>query len=97
MSNHEPIDIDICVDCLVWHANGDLDDSLTEADIEAITNPPGIDEGWDVVPGSSNDSDGFFTWHSCDACRRRLGGTRFPAAMIHCLPTPPQERIGAQS
>ena len=93
MSNYEPIDIDICVDCLVWHANGDLGDDLTEADIEAITNPPGIDAGWDVAPGGSNDGDGHFSRWPCDACRRPFGGQRYPAAMIHCLPTP-SDRIG---
>lgn len=94
------IDIDICSDCMMWHANGVLPDGGIEDEVnaksfEAIINAPGIDDGYDVIPGSGdNAADGYFSHQPCDACRRPFGGQRYPAVMMQQLPVP-ADRIEA--
>lgn len=93
MSNSDRFDfieIDICSDCLMFHANGVLPDDGVEDEVNAnsfaaIVNAPGIDDGYDVVPGASGDGDGFFSHQPCDACRRPFGGQRYPAVMMAAI------------
>jgi hypothetical protein len=85
MSDYDTIEIEVCVDCLVWFANGDLSGiDNPERELEVIT-AVGIDEGYDVVPGDY-DSEPSFSHSPCDACRNPQGGTRVPAVMIQRLP-----------
>jgi hypothetical protein len=70
----EIIDIEICVDCAVWHANGDFGD-LEGDDLSAVIVPKGLDDGWIVSVGEPVG----FSWSSCDCCDRALGGDRFSA------------------
>jgi hypothetical protein len=90
MNDYDIIEIDVCVDCLNWIANGTLPDDGVRDDInansiDAITTAPGIDEGYRVEPVSGDD-EGFFSHQSCDACRRRFGGRRYRAVMIAPIP-----------
>ena len=81
------IDIDVCPDCLVWHTYGDPD-MVDEDDLEVVAAAVGIDPGYDVQPGADGDDDGHFSKSPCDACRRPLGGMRYPATMMAALPVP---------
>jgi hypothetical protein len=92
MSEYDFIDIDICADCLMWHANGDLS-GVAEDDILAVVTASGIDAGYDVEPGGSGSDDGHFSKQPCDSCRQPLGGMRWPATMMIALPVP-ADRIG---
>jgi len=91
MNDYDIIEIDICSDCLNWIANGTLPDDggrdeVNSNSFDAITTAPGIDEGYRVEPGSSEDGDGYFSHQPCDACRRPFGGTRYRANMISPIP-----------
>lgn len=74
----ESIDISICVDCAVWHANGDIsgiDDEVREAEVRAAA---GIGTGTVVV----GDGEAYFSWSRCDACRTTLGGDRIDSYLL---------------
>lgn len=93
-TEYDFIEIDICSDCLMWHANGvlpddGLEDEVNAKSFEAIATAPGIDDGYDVVPGGSADADAHFSWMPCDACRRPFGGQRYTATMMAALPVQP--------
>ena len=68
--------MNICVDCAMLHANGDLtgiDNPEREAEVLAgLTNYPFLAVG---------DHEGF-SWSGCDACGSKLGGDRFSAEVI---------------
>jgi len=78
------IDITICVDCAMWHANRDTsgtsrcdtDDGLAEflADVRLNT------RGYVVAVGDSHD------WHTfdygCDSCGSTLAGASFDATLF---------------
>jgi hypothetical protein len=86
MPAYDFIDIDICVDCLMWYANADLSGMDDEDEILKVKAGVGIDEGYDVIP--TGDGEEFFSHHPCDACRRPLGGSRHAATMMSSLPVP---------
>ena len=95
MSKYDTIEIDVCSDCLNWIANGTLPDDgerdeVNSNSFDAITTAPGIDEGYDVVPGSGDD-EGHFSHQPCDACRRPFGGQRYKATMISPIPNDREE------
>lgn len=89
---YNTIKIWICQDCLIFYANGDLPEAPEDAG--AVEQAIGIDPGWSVVPGSDHkdcehgedgdcpEDEGSFSWFPCAACRRPLGGTRYPAMMM---------------
>jgi hypothetical protein len=37
------------------------------------------EDGWHLTPDCSEDCEGDFSWHSCDACGSTLGGDRHAA------------------
>ena len=67
----------ICVDCAIWHANGD-DSGFDEETAERVRKAVGIADNETVVVG---DEDGF-SWQSCDACNDTRGGDRFTATVL---------------
>ena len=62
----------ICVDCAMFHANGDLPDMAGDERIAEITSSD---------PFVVGDHYGF-SWSKCDACGSRSGGDRFEASVI---------------
>lgn len=62
-----------CVDCLMYVANGELPDDRAGLDDD-------IDEYLDLQPGQflcvGEDADDEFSWHQCECCGSRLGGSR---------------------
>lgn len=67
----------ICVDCLVFVANGDTSgmDEETEA---RVTGPFAMLSDYWVT----SDDEGSFSWSSCDRCGTTLGGVRYGAWVI---------------
>ncbi len=66
----EIIEIHICTDCAMWHANGDLtmiEDIDRVAEIKACNAP--------VIVDPEEDGD-HFSFTPCGACGSRLGGSR---------------------
>lgn len=84
-TTYEFIDIDICSDCMMWHANADLSGTPDDCQ-EAVVAAVGIDEGYDVIPGTDYVGDGHFSKTPCDACRQKYGGNRYPATMMSRYP-----------
>lgn len=84
----EHINIDICTDCALFIANGDVpdDNGWDPGDIER-TWPDS--EGWQISIGYMHaDDEGHedtgaddteFTWRPCEGCGSRLGGSRLAA------------------
>jgi hypothetical protein len=71
------LEIEICVDCLTYLANGEVFDANGE-DI-AVNHAAKITGVWgDNFPTLGGDDAGF-SWQSCDGCGTRLGGDRFTA------------------
>lgn len=76
----ETFDIEVCVDCASWIANGDttgIGDPEREAEVRASARIP---EGHHVALTCSDECEGGFSWSPCGACGSRLGGDRHPAA-----------------
>lgn len=68
----------ICVDCALWHANGDT--SGMDADTEArVMDASGVEDGYHVVV---LDFGTEFTRRACDACHSPLGGARYDASFV---------------
>lgn len=94
MNTTEPIEIQICTDCLMVAANGECeldaeDDPFWPSDMDGWIVSPGhlhtIEEcGYDVYNGYADCpfDEGSFSWTPCDVCRRPLGGDRYPASMF---------------
>jgi len=80
---YDMIEVDVCSDCLMFWANGDLSGIEDDDRIFIVMTAAGIDEGYDVVPG---ESEGYFSKSPCDACQSPLGGQRFTATMVSQLP-----------
>lgn len=66
---------DICVDCAMLAANGDLpeDDEAAERVLAGFV-------GYDLVVVLS-DEEPFFSWDRCGLCKDSRGGDRFPAVV----------------
>lgn len=78
----ETHDIRICVDCLMFTANGELadPDGDLDAHVAAMEEQWPSANGWDVIP--TCDDEGGFSWSQCDGCGSRLGGDRFDAVAM---------------
>lgn len=69
----------VCSDCAMWHANGDTEllDDETRA---AVT---GYDGHLAIDCGENAEHCVEFSWSSCDACRSPLGGSRHRAFIMN--------------
>ncbi len=70
----EITDIQVCADCILYIANGDL----PEDDNSNGWRPEQFEtkwKGYQVCAGYS-DQDNEFSWSSCDGCGSVLGGSR---------------------
>jgi len=73
----DPIDVSMCVTCLVWLANGDGDTERTEGEErEFVDRLASRWDGWYLAPGASDEE--AFSWSPCDVCGSTLGGDRAP-------------------
>jgi hypothetical protein len=70
--------IDICDDCLMFLANGDVPDNRPNLPDEI----DGLWTGFDVVLSGSEESEPFFSWRPCGCCGSRLGGNRVEATAV---------------
>jgi hypothetical protein len=64
---------EVCVDCAMWHANGDtsgIDDPEHEARVRLVTQH--------VIIGEPVG----FSWRRCEACGDSRGGDRFDASFV---------------
>lgn len=75
----ETYDLDICVDCLVWLANGDLPEDRPELPQDIEIRWPAR-ERWHLVPAGGEDDEPHFSWSPCECCGSQLGGDRHKAA-----------------
>jgi hypothetical protein len=66
------VKIEICCDCLFVLANGAETTEQSEA-------AEGMARVWGAQPLYLGDSEGRFSWQSCDGCGSKLGGDRFDA------------------
>lgn len=74
--------LSICVDCLVFTANGDLPEDPARAAELTDAAERLHDEGYVLVPACPEDCEGSFSRSSCDGCGSTLGGDRHPGALI---------------
>lgn len=73
------IDVSICTDCAIWHANGDTSGIDCEQREQRVKSAPGVPAGYSVaVTGDDN----YFSWRNCDTCRAPLGGDRIDAVLL---------------
>jgi hypothetical protein len=66
----------VCEDCAFMMANGECPDCSHEREEEVAEATAGM------VLATSDDFEPFFSGRACDACHSRLGGDRYPAAML---------------
>lgn len=69
------MDMEICVDCAMLHANGSTEGLEGDRLAEVLA-------GLDTYPFLAVGDDAGFSWSRCDACGSRLGGDRLTAAVI---------------
>ena len=69
----------VCVDCLMFLANGDTPQELDEAGTEKwVAEFVRRTEGTHIFLAGPEDCEGWFSWSPCDACGSPLGGDRHP-------------------
>ena len=75
-----PIEVDLCVDCLIVSSNGPGDESSEWG---------GFLEEWDgflfgyVFDEEGDPKEPHFSWSPCSGCGTGLGGDRWPHLAIH--------------
>ena len=90
--------LDVCTDCLLLIANGDLPEDRPELNQEidaqwgevstATCDAHGAVHGslrWDLVCGGEHEDphgDSHFSWSGCESCGSRLGGDRHAATAL---------------
>ena len=82
MTTTETYEIDVCTDCLMFLANGDVPE-----DNPHNWSPDDIDRQWPQRPGERTwialgDSEQHFSWRRCEGCGSSLGGDRHPATVF---------------
>lgn len=81
MNVKETMDVSMCLDCAMWHANGELPDTTDTARCDEITKPSGLTDSdtgemyscYVVVTGGES----FFSWSACDLCEQHHGEHHF--------------------
>lgn len=69
----EDYTVSMCVDCAMWHANGELPYEANEARRAEIVSARKVEQGASVyVVGDES----HFSWRPCDVCDNGLGGDR---------------------
>ena len=78
----EIIELEGCVDCIMYLANGELPEEN-----DSGWSPEAIDRNWPghtvVVAGDEN-TEAHFSWQACGVCNTSLGGSRYPCAAWKC-------------
>lgn len=75
--SYETHDILVCVDCILFLANGETTEHTTPESVaisQDVQWP--LADGWRLVPGSAAQG---FSWSSCDGCGCTFGGERHEA------------------
>lgn len=88
-------DVDICTDCLMMIANGEIEDADVARNQQVAEEIARIWDGYHLVPGSLNHgpdnhptdddcpcSESWFSWSDCEGCGSTLGGDRHHAVAI---------------
>ncbi len=80
----------VCVDCLVFIANGELpeDDGARAAVLAGVEREAVAGGHWAVT---GEDDDREFSWHACACCGSDLGGSRHRCAVLY--PNGPIEAV----
>lgn len=70
-----------CTDCMLYVANGDLPEDDTGQLEEAIGEWLDLSVHQHLVCGDS-DKDEDFSWHQCECCGSKLGGSRHQLVLL---------------
>jgi hypothetical protein len=75
-------DLEGCVDCVMFIANGDEPDDNPQG-----WSPDDIETNWpsatyNLCVGGDETSEAYFSWRACDCCGSRLGGDRYPVVAL---------------
>jgi hypothetical protein len=73
--------MEVCQDCLYVGANGAPDYEIYTSTGHFYRYVQGL-EKWGSEPISTDDTEGHFSWQSCDFCGDSLGGTRYTASVL---------------
>ncbi len=73
----EDHDLLVCVDCIMYIANGDLPEDRPDFEEECASRWP-LASGWHINCGDE-EKDEEFSWQDCDCCGSALGGSRHHA------------------
>lgn len=90
----DTIEYSVCVDCLIYVANGDVPEDRREQEfLEAIERETEGKEGASFACGvqpTEDDPDGIghkeFSHHPCELCRLHLAGSRHGLTLLIPLP-----------
>jgi len=75
------IEMNGCTDCVMYLANGDVEEPANGWSPEAIErNWP----GYHVVVAGDENTEAHFSWQACAVCGSTLGGNRYPCAAWKC-------------
>lgn len=70
----EDYTVSMCVDCAMWHANGELPYEANEARRAEIVSARKVEQG--AVVAVLTGVTEYFSWRPCDVCDNGLGGDR---------------------
>ena len=81
----EQYDVSMCIDCAMFHANGELPSDANDERRFEIVHPKELrdENGEDYstkvfVTGEEN----YFSWYQCDLCHCGLGGDRIDGIVV---------------
>lgn len=75
---NETFSLQVCSDCLMMMANGDLGgEGDPDAHAARMDAEWPSEDGWHLSPGDLDEPG--FSWNQCDACSSMLGGDRSEA------------------
>ena len=79
MTISDTYEVDACIDCVLWHANGDDSGIADEERIHEVHFAVGLPANGVLAVG---DGEQFFTWQPCEVCGSRLGGDRITCTVL---------------